>query len=320
MPFYQGFTLDTLLGTISVMLGVVALFVGGKAYHDCVSFKNALNNSNEFFDSSEDHSQRAGGNIINNTCDTAALANLTAANFETSLKQAYTVFEQQSKTNLQQIIEETNRIIQEQKPNIAGLTKVDWINIYFESAKNTSDEYMQKVWARVLAKELESPGSFSFKTLDVLKNMSADDFRLFEKMCSFGIGNQLLSEDIYTDYGLTYSDRLKLKELGLLCFEESIRTYKIRPRGSNAIIYENLYILLGNPNDEEIIIPANINIFSSVTRELMGVADYCVKEEYAIDFMNALHKINPKSHLSLHELFVDEQGMKRFRLEDKYAI
>lgn len=320
MAFYQGFSLDTLLGVISVLLGVVALILGGKAYHNCKDIRKSYNDKKKFGDNCEDNSQKAGGDIINNSCDTEALAKVSAANFEVVLKHAYDVFDQQAKSNLQQIIEETNRIIQEQKPNIAGLTKVDWINIYFESAKNTSDEYMQKVWARVLAKEMECPGSFSYKTLDVLKNMSADDFKLFEKMCSFGIDNVLLSDDIYTCRGLTYVDRLKLKELGLLSFEESSSTYLIQARGSSPLVYGDFCILIGNPNDEKITVKSNVFVFSSVAKEIKVVAKYCTIKECAVDIMNVLHKANPKAHLTLHEFIADEKGIKRYQEEDIYAI
>ena len=132
MSFFRGFTLDTLLGCVSCVLGFIALFIGTKAYKKCKIIQSSLNDHKEFNDSSSDHSQRAAGDIINNSCDVEVLTNLTAANFEASLKQAYSVFEQQTSTNLQQIIEQTKQIIQEQKPNIAGLTKIDWINIYFE--------------------------------------------------------------------------------------------------------------------------------------------------------------------------------------------
>lgn len=80
---------------------------------------------------------------------------------------------------------------------LSGSTKLDWINIYFESAKNAADTYMQNVWAKVLAKELESPGTFGYKTLDVLKNMFRADFILFEKMCSVQVRGAIVRGNAY---------------------------------------------------------------------------------------------------------------------------
>lgn len=37
------------------------------------------------------------------------------------------------------IINETSRIVRENKINLGAYTKIDWINVYFEKAKNTSD-------------------------------------------------------------------------------------------------------------------------------------------------------------------------------------
>ena len=75
--------------------------------------------------------------------DVQALTDLTRENFKVSLNQAYSVFEQKTTDNLHKIIEETHRIIQENKINLGSFTTIDWINLYFENAKTTSDEYMQ---------------------------------------------------------------------------------------------------------------------------------------------------------------------------------
>jgi len=302
MPFFQGFTLDTLLGCISCVLGIIALLIGTKAYKECKVFESSLNDRKEFKDNSSDCSQRAAGDIINNTCDVEALTNLTAANFEASLKQAYSVFDQQAKNNLQQILEQTKRIIQEQKPNIAGLTKIDWINIYFESAKNTSDEYMQNIWALVLAKELESPGSFSYKSLDVLKNLSSDDFICFEKLCSLEINGWILQEDIHSKHGLSYLELVKLSEYGLLNMGLTQNTFTISAHSSINITYKQLLLLLENTTDDEISIAPSVFLLSSVAKELLTVANVSMDEEYAKECAQFLASLNNKVKITLHKI------------------
>ena len=55
---------------------------------------------------------------------------------------------------------------------------------------------MQGIWAKVLAKEMSEPDSFSYKTLDVLKNMTSKDFYLFEKLCSIQFNGCIYKEKI----------------------------------------------------------------------------------------------------------------------------
>ena len=64
--FFQEFNFDTLLALISCIAGVVALFLGGTAYKNCKNIKDSFNDKKEFEDNSQDHSQRAAGDIINN--------------------------------------------------------------------------------------------------------------------------------------------------------------------------------------------------------------------------------------------------------------
>lgn len=315
MSFSRGFTLDTLLGCVSCILGFIALFIGTKAYKKCKIIQSSLNDHKEFNDSSSDHSQRAAGDIINNSCDVEALANLTAANFEASLKQAYSVFEQQTSTNLQQIIEQTKQIIQEQKPNIAGLTKIDWINIYFESAKNTSDVFMQSIWAKLLARELECPGSFSYKTLDVLKNMSSDDFHSFEKLCSLEIEGWIFQEDLHSKYGLSYMELIKLSEYGLLNMGLSQNTYKLAPKDVINIVYNALLIRLENTSDEEISIQNSVFLLSTVAKELLTIATITTSEEYAKDCVTFL-KRNDRIKVTLHRINYRTEKEINFQLEN----
>jgi len=51
----------------------------------------------------------------------------------------------------------------------------DWFVRFFEDAGNISDEKMQEIWAKVLAGEIKQPGSFSLRTLEVLRNLSSDE-------------------------------------------------------------------------------------------------------------------------------------------------
>ena len=316
MQFFHGFSLDTLLGIISCLLGVVALIIGSKAYHNCNIMKGSMNDDKAFRDNSGDFSQRAGGDIINTTCDTNMLSTLTAANFQASLNKAYEFFEQQSAANLQSIIDKTNQIIQEHKPNLAGLTKIDWINIYFESAKNTSDEFMQNIWACVLAKEVEMPGSFSYKTLDVLKNMSFDDYCKFAHLCSFVIDGTIPQKDIYGKYGLRYMDLIKLSEIGLLTMGMSQRTYKIRPGSHVNLIYHSYLIIVENPKDTDMEIQFSVFLLTSVAKDLQVLVNAVYYEDYAKDYAKMISDANRNATVSVHRIIKHNQGHPEYQEED----
>lgn len=60
----------------------------------------------------------------------------------------------------------------------------DWTARFFSSVQDVSSEEMQILWAKVLAGQVEKPGSTSLRTLGVLQEMDRNTAKLFEKFCS----------------------------------------------------------------------------------------------------------------------------------------
>lgn len=303
VPFFEPFIFDTLLALISCIAGIVALFVGGKAYKNYKALNNSFNDTKNYSGTITDNSQRAAGNIYNQTCDATSLVTLTSQNFEASLEKAYSCFERKCADNLHQIIDETNRIIHESKISIGGYTKIDWINIYFESAKNSSDEYMQQIWAKVLAKELEFAGSFSYKTLDVLKNLSADDFKQFELLASLQIDGYLIKGDLI-DQRISWTQLLKLQELGLVNLADTQKTFAINENEELIAVDNGNYVIkFHNPSKSEYDVEFQIYMLTSSGIELLKILPQIQREEYIIRAANIIkEKCQNGVALELHKV------------------
>ena len=69
----------------------------------------------------------------------------------------------------------------------------DWTARFFNDVQDVSSEEMQELWARVLAGQVERPGSTSVKALDILRNMDQETARLFERLCSLSVSMVLPS-------------------------------------------------------------------------------------------------------------------------------
>lgn len=310
--FFQGFNFDTLLALISCIAGVVALFLGGTAYKNCRIIKNSFNDKKKFEDNSQDHSQRAAGDIINNGVTDTQLMTITTAlttisnnNFSKAVDQAYATFRLQTDENMRQIISEAERIVKESKWQIAGYTKLDWINIYFESAKNASDPHMQKVWAKVLATEMSVPGTFSFKTLDVLKNMSCNEFVLFDQLASTEIHGAIIKHDGLKDLGFNWSTLQRLKDYGLLSLDGSQREIAVKA-GENTvqIIRESHLIVINSKEQTEDILKAPCYLLTTAAQELLSLTSVRCNDTTAINIANALIKADKKQEfeISLHQI------------------
>ncbi|MBQ4156657.1 MAG: DUF2806 domain-containing protein [Clostridia bacterium] len=306
--FFQQFTFDTLLALISCIAAVAALFVGSVAHRKIkISFREKKN----FEDDSQDNSQNAGRDIINNNgindtqlaTITSALASISKENFSSALEKAQSTFQKQAEENLHHIISEADRIVKESKLQLGKYDKIDWINIYFESAKNTADPYMQKIWAKVLAKEMAEPGSFSFKTLDVLRNMSRNEFMQFDRLASIRSRDMLIKYNNLENLGLSWPTLLRLKEFGLISLDGTQQSIHINATQSTSLMIGTSHLIeIKNkqPSSTSLSIPCYV--LTSSALELIPFTSAKCSNYNARRIANALTEYSSKNiyDISLH--------------------
>lgn len=105
----------------------------------------------------------------------------------------------------------------------------DWISRFFENCQDIGNEEMQSLWAKLLAGEVAKPGTFSLRTLRVIRDLARDDALLFTSFCRFvwvipGVGLTPIIHDLedkcYADAGLKFTSFLHIASLGLIEFNE----------------------------------------------------------------------------------------------------
>ena len=104
---------------------------------------------------------------------------------------------------------------------------IDWFIRFFDAVGNVSNEEMQKLWAKILAGEIESPNTFSLRTIGTVHNLSQKEAELFTKMTRLLLNEQEgmifimdTAHDFLVDvnelFGLYHDDILLLQDCGLL--------------------------------------------------------------------------------------------------------
>ncbi|MCO4800186.1 MAG: TIGR03899 family protein [Colwelliaceae bacterium] len=73
---------------------------------------------------------------------------------------------------------------------VADRADQDWFNSFINLAEDVSNKTMQDLWAKILAGEISSPGSFSLKSLQAFKTMSINEAKLLSKACSIAVKDQ----------------------------------------------------------------------------------------------------------------------------------
>ena len=111
----------------------------------------------------------------------------------------------------------------------------DWTARFFNDVQDVSSEEMQQLWAKVLAGQVERPGSTSLRTLSILKNLDQSTANTFRRLCSACVSIKLV-EATFIDarvpslggepgtnalqkYGLAYDVLNVLNEYGLIISE-----------------------------------------------------------------------------------------------------
>src|SRR5258708_27877253 len=100
----------------------------------------------------------------------------------------------------------------------------DWIANFFDKCRLISDEEMQRLWAKVLSGEANSPGRFSKRTIALLASLDKSDARMFSSLCRFtcSVGEQLVPiitnypNEIYAKNGIDFSLLAHLESIGLI--------------------------------------------------------------------------------------------------------
>lgn len=90
--------------------------------------------------------------------------------------------QQREQVNIEAVVQKATRHLPEkvsEKP-----VDQDWTTQFFDNCKNVGNQEMQVLWGKLLAGEVASPGSFSLKTLGVIRVMNMRDAELFTKLCS----------------------------------------------------------------------------------------------------------------------------------------
>ena len=108
----------------------------------------------------------------------------------------------------------------------------DWTARFFGEVQDVSSDEMRTIWAKILAGEVENPGSTSARTLTILKNLDHRSANLFNTLCSVCVsirhaGDTVLDarvpsmggepgQNCLQKYGLSFDSLNILNEYGLI--------------------------------------------------------------------------------------------------------
>ena len=123
--------------------------------------------------------------------------------------------------NIENVIDNAYDILEKEDRCSEEPIERGWLNRFFNSVADISDEDLQKLWGKVLAGEVKQPQSYSLRTLETLKNISKHEAELFQKMVPYIVemgGTLFLASNnkLLEKHGINYGEIMHLDECGLI--------------------------------------------------------------------------------------------------------
>lgn len=123
--------------------------------------------------------------------------------------------------NIESVIAETYNLLENEEYVTGETVNQDWLYKFFDDVGEISDEYMQKIWAKILAGEIKEPNTYTIRTLNTLKNLTKKEALLFNNLTPYiifhGIESLLYhNSKLFEKYGINFDDLLILEDCGLI--------------------------------------------------------------------------------------------------------
>lgn len=181
----------------------------------------------------------------------------------------------------------------------------DWITRFFDITGEISNEEMQDLWGQILCGEIKSPGSYSLRTLDLLKNMSHKEAKTFNKIAQYIIEDGNIYY-IYNDiailnkFGISILDIAELGEAGLISLESLSRKITLEPNNNYNFQYVKNIVFLNNGTENQIDILLPFYKLTKAGEEIFKLNETDFKENYLREIAEKMKMEN--IHLSYSEI------------------
>ena len=221
---------------------------------------------------------------------------LDKAQYLETINERLVAKETKRQKNIENVVAVAGKVLQAEGTVSEESVNPDWATRFFDIAQDVSDEEMQNLWGQILAGEIKQPQSYSLRTLEILRNMTKEEAKIFQKVSQFALlqGNAFLyaHDDVLENFGIIYSCVAKLIEIGLLQSGDFVtRNYSSIKTTDKilGIIYGKI-VLLVNQKANSPKISFKVRLFTTPGKELLKLVDIKPNMEYMQEFAKAIKR------------------------------
>lgn len=227
--------------------------------------------------------------LINYGGDDQNINSLTELDIAERAKDRKTHQEEKRQSNIENITAFASEELKEDPSVTNEPLDDDWTTRFFNISEDISNENMQALWGRILAGEIRAPKSYSLRTLEIIRNLTSEEAKIFMKIANFTIkshGNYVIykaEED--KPFHFQWNEIALLVELGIIQPGDmtSLQFHPAPNIVKQHFILGNLIVITEKEvNTPLITIP--VYVFTKVGIELLKLVNITSDFEYAKSF------------------------------------
>lgn len=198
----------------------------------------------------------------------------------------------------------------------------DWMFRFFNSVENISNEDMQKIWGHILAGEIKSPNTYSYRTLEKLKNMTQQEAEHFQLVSSLALKHStkffiLSNEELMNRQGVYFIHLLELEECGLMTAQTVSLNLKVSADKADAIFNSQVIGLINGKEDQIQKLTIPVHVFTESGNQLMKAICPQVNKQYILDCLELIREKNKDYICTAHNIeSIDEDGKINYNPTD----
>lgn len=202
----------------------------------------------------------------------------------------------------------------------------DWMFRFFNSVENISDKDMQTIWGHILAGEIKQPDTYSFRTLEKLKNMTQKEAKDFQMVSSLALqtgGRKfILGEDsILNKHGVYFSHILELEECGLMMTQSLSLEIAASAKDPDIIYNSGLLGSIFGKEDQKQTFSISVYVFTESGSQLIEAIHPEINSQYFIDCMKSIQDNHNNFTVTAHNIIsISPEGQISYNKEDVLAL
>lgn len=178
--------------------------------------------------------------------------------------------------NMEEVVKRADEILQANPIESSSMEENDlgWVEDCLDGAGKAFDDGLKGYWAKLLAGEIKTPGTYSKRIINFMKMVSRKDAERIRNICPYVMYDYKGRASIfrYNDSKINYSEISYLSEMQLLDPSSFlVKQYRFEKGGGNAFLMKKDVGFLLKITNEEYDLP--VYAFTELGNEVMSIID-----------------------------------------------